>query len=226
MTTFLATYQVECKGITPLIMHHDDVEWADFMDAWKSNPDNSGKSKPGDDRTPSWRWIGYCWTDEHFVGIPADALGSCLMKAGTRVLIPGGKRGKTFKELSQSGMAIADPLSPVLLGGNRRLAKTDIEAFQDIPAFSDHKKTAARLGFNLLVNRVTVGSSRHIRVRPLFTDWAFSFRLTVWEELLTEKSVADICQIAGNAIGIGDWRPTAPKKPGPYGRFSVDVSKA
>lgn len=221
----METFEVNCTGITPLIMHADDVEWADYMEAWKNDPENGKYSKAGDDRTPAWRWIGYCWHDGQYVGIPADALGSCLMKAGTRVLIPGKKHGKTFKELSQSGMAIVNPLSPIVLMGGRKLSVKDVESFRETQAFADHKKEAARLGFNLLVKRATVGSSKHVRVRPQFADWKFSFRLSVWEDLLTEKAITDICSIAGNAIGLGDWRPTAPKKPGPYGRFEAVVSR-
>lgn len=46
------TYEVTITGKTPLILHHDNIEWADQMARWGLDPRNKAKSKAGDDRTP------------------------------------------------------------------------------------------------------------------------------------------------------------------------------
>jgi hypothetical protein len=33
--------------------------------------------------------------------------------------------------------------------------------------------------------------------------------------------VKEIVEKAGKKAGLGDWRPSAPKKPGPYGTFEL-----
>ena len=63
---YARNYQATIKGMTPLILHKDDVDWADKMDDWKSDPNNKKHSKAGDDRSPAWRWIGCVYhTDNH-----------------------------------------------------------------------------------------------------------------------------------------------------------------
>lgn len=66
------TYIVNCTGLTPLLMHSDDVEWSDSIKAWRDDPANKRFKVAGDDRSPAWTWIGYLWHDGTVVGIPAE----------------------------------------------------------------------------------------------------------------------------------------------------------
>jgi hypothetical protein len=59
----MQSYQIKLTGTQPLIMHCDNVEWADEMGKWKDDKDNRKLSKPGDDRTPAWRWLGCLYHD-------------------------------------------------------------------------------------------------------------------------------------------------------------------
>ncbi len=52
--------------------------------------------------------------------------------------------------------------------------------------------------------------------------WTLNFTLTNRNEQLTAKDVKALIDNAGEKAGLGDWRPSAPKKPGPYGRFVVE----
>jgi hypothetical protein len=217
----MKTYTVNCKGLTPLLMHADDVEWADQMEAWKNDPANKKQSRAGDDRTPAWRWIGYLWHDGEVVGVPAEALTKALMKAGSRVLVPGGRNGKTFKEGAVAGMQVVEPLAPLLVR-HSRLALSSVKPLLEEPSFGEHAKAVRELGFVLSVKRATVGPSKHVRVRPRFDDWSLTFSVSVWDDQITREVLTSFTQIAGT-LGIGDWRPSAPKSPGPYGRFEVTV---
>src|SRR5688500_18972337 len=68
---------VKIKGVTPLLMHADNIEWADSMDEWNREPGNKATSKAGDDRTPAWRWLGCLNHDSEIVTIPSEYIMRC-----------------------------------------------------------------------------------------------------------------------------------------------------
>lgn len=41
----MQTYAVTLTGISDLIMHHDNIDWADYMEAWKNKPENNMQSE-------------------------------------------------------------------------------------------------------------------------------------------------------------------------------------
>lgn len=65
-----------------------------------------------------------------------------------------------------------------------------------------------------LVANVRIQSSRVVRTRPMFDDWTASITLRYEETLVNPGELDQWMVIAGNSIGIGDWRPR-------YGRFEV-----
>lgn len=220
----MRTYNVTLTGKTPLLMHHDNIEWADFMDEWKADPANKKGSKAGDDRSPSWRWLGCIYHDGKTLAIPQANIMKSLMEGGAMVPVPGGKNGKTFKSQTQSGMMSVEPYWTLLLNGNP-IQWPALEKLKDQSKFADHKQATRSLGFELLVKRATVGSSKHVRVRPQFAaGWQAVGSIAVWDEQITDIALRDIFEYAGQYKGIGDWRPGAPKKPGPYGTFEAEIS--
>lgn len=220
----MRNFSVTITGKTPLLMHHDNIEWADFMNSWKDNAANKKGSKAGDDRSPAWRWLGCVYHDGDTLSIPQANIMKCLMEGGAMVPVPGGKMGKTFKSQTQSGMMSVEPFWKLLIDG----APIDwkrIEALKDQPEFAQHKIAARELGFELLVKRAAVGASKHVRVRPQFAaGWQAVGSIAVWDDQITESALRDIFEYAGQYKGIGDWRPGAPKKPGPYGTFEASFS--
>ena len=68
----------------------------------------------------------------------------------------------------------------------------------------------------LLQVMVKVGQVRVLRTRPMFKSWACVTELTYNETVLSESQVIELLNIAGDQIGIGDWRPK-------YGRFTVEI---
>ena len=220
----MKTYSITITGKTPLLMHHDNIEWADFMDEWKDNPDNKKGSKAGDDRSPAWRWLGCVYHDGKILGIPQANIMKCLMEGGAMVPVPGGKNGKTFKSQTQSGMMSVEPFWPLLIAG-KTIEWAELEILKDAQEFKEHKIAARSLGFELLTKRAAVGTSKHVRVRPQFAaGWQARGQIAVWDEQISEKALKDIFEYAGQSNGVGDWRPGAPKKPGPYGTFEAKFS--
>lgn len=219
----MKTFNVEITGKTPLLMHRDNIEWADFMEDWRNDPDNKKLSKPGDDRTPAWRWLGCVYHDGTILGVPSENIMRSLMEGGAMVPVPGGKSGKTFKSQTQSGMMSAEPLWPLTLAG-KPLNWNALEGLRAEDKFGAHKQHARGLGFDLLVKRAKIGKQKHVRVRPQFpAGWMLRGTIAVWDPQIDLRTLAQILSFAGQYKGLGDWRPGS-TTPGPYGTFSAVVS--
>lgn len=217
-------YNVTLTGVTDMIHHWDNIEWADEMKAWREEPDNKAKSKAGDDRSPAWTWIGAMYHDGEHVAVPQDNLMRCLMEAGAMVLVPGGKNGKTFKSQTQSGLMVTDPFWPLKVSG-RLIPIEPVLHLATEADFGAHLTAVRGLGFDLLVKRAKVGQSKHVRVRPIFSQWTISGSVAVLDEAITDKVLADIFERGGTYKGLCDWRPGG-KTPGPFGRFTAEITRA
>lgn len=217
-------YDIEINGTQPLLMHHDNIEWADRMDAWKSNKDNKKKSKAGDDRTPPYRWIGYLYKDydNRCVVIPTENIMRSMMEGGSMVPVPGGKSGKTFKSQSQSGIIPMDSAWQLLVNGSN-IPIGPIEDLIGVEEFEKHMEAVERMGFKLFVKRARIGQQKHIRVRPMFISWAVRGIMLVQDEQITDDILREILLCAGTYKGLGDWRPGS-KTPGTFGTFEAIVT--
>lgn len=220
-------YQVKITGINPLLMHMDDIDWADKMESWKNDPANNikgaTKSKAGDDRTPAWRWVGYAYSDGEHFALPTDNFMACLGAAGS--MVPTGKGKKTLKAQSQSGMFMPDAFWPLLVDG----ALIPWAPFEQLvrgneQSFMATKELAKQYGFDLLVKRATVGMSKHIRVRPIFRNWSCEGTVSVVDDEITQQALETLFTYGGSLKGIGDWRPGS-KKPGRFGTFTAEVKR-
>ena len=212
-------YDFVLTKVMPIIFHADDVMAADLLNDWRKNPDNKGASVAGDDRSPAWTWQVYLHHDGTNVAIPQEVIMACLGKAGTQ--IPKNKGKGTFKSESQSGIT---PIGEYFefFGNGKLVSMKSIVALRDL-SFKDQFDAVQKLGFELKVKRGTVGASKHVRVRPMWRDWSIKGRIEVTEPLITPEVLMQMFNIGGKKVGLLDWRPSAPKKPGPYGTFTAEV---
>lgn len=67
-----------------------------------------------------------------------------------------------------------------------------------------------------LVANVRVQSARIVRTRPMFPEWTAAVKLHYEDGLVNPAELDQWMTIAGNSIGLGDWRPR-------YGRFVVEA---
>lgn len=211
-------YSIQLRGVQPLLMHRDNIEWSDYMEKWRAEPKNKQQSKAGDDRSPAFRWLGSVYHDDDVLGIPQENIARCLMEGGA--LVPTGKGQKTFKAQTQSGMRVDEALVPLEIHGDA-ISWPAVRKLEGEDSFTEHMAAVKGLGFSLSVKRAKVGQSKHIRVRPVFQGWSLKFGLTVWDEALTTEVLRTIFQYAGQYKGLGDWRPGG-KTPGPYGMFQLE----
>lgn len=98
--------------------------------------------------------------------------------------------------------------------------------------FADLKMTVARGAFHIDAEmlevigeprpredmvRVGMGTA-DIRYRPEFVDWRIPVTLKINASAISAEQVANLLNIAGFGVGIGEWRP---ERNGQYGRFHV-----
>ena len=180
-------------------------------------------SVAGDDRTPAWRWIGNLYHEKGRVVIPSDNLMTVLREGGKKVST--GKGQQTFKAQTQSGIII-DQSAWILTSNGAEIPFEPIKGLIGENDFERHEELAMELGFELFVKRAKIGAAKHVRVRPRFDAWSVSGSLTVLDESITGATLDSILLMAGTYCGIGDWRPSSPKSPGPFGKFTATIQEA
>lgn len=67
--------------------------------------------------------------------------------------------------------------------------------------------------------RVGMGTA-DIRYRPQFPKWATELEITYNGRALAAEQIIQLFEIAGFAVGVGEWRP---EKDGQFGRFRVEA---
>lgn len=212
-------YGFTLKSETPILIHGDDVEAAGVLAKWRNAAENKDVSVRGDDRSPPWTWQTYLYHDGEHLAIPQENLMACLCKAGA--MIPMAKGKGTFKSASQSGLMPTTEYFEFRASG-KQIAIADITAMASLP-FSEQAQAVKAFNFDLLIKRATVGQAKHVRVRARFRSWVISGVVDVIDPLITPAVLAEMFDIAGRKVGLGDWRPSSPKKPGPYGRFRSEI---
>ena len=218
-------YEIQLEGVTPIIMHQDILAFGEKVRAWQRDPANREHSVAGDDRSPPWTWLGFLYHNRKVVGIPSDNLMTMIREGGAKVRT--GKGQETYKKHSQSGVAIDGEQFDLYVDG-REIAVATLNDLIGNMDFNAHLEAAEAAGFELLVKRAKVGQSKHVRVRPMFRSWTAVGTLTVIDEELsglTQPVLTSILNQAGAMCGLGDWRPSSPKSPGSFGKFSPEIKR-
>lgn len=146
-------------------------------------------------------WVkGTYLNTDGFVVMPAINIMACMFNGAK-----GMKKGKTpLTRLVYTSFQV-QPFEPILNYDNKPITLEDIEK-------NDW----------LNVCGVVIQGRRVDRTRteiPL--GWEINFQIITKDESLTSKDIRMILENAGTVAGLGDWRPSSPKKPGPYGTFQV-----
>lgn len=218
-------YEVTLTGLTPMLMHQDNLNFAEKVSAWRKDPANKSMSTAGDDRSPAWTWIGCLYHDTRHLGMPSDNLMTMLREGGAKVKTGQGK--ETYKKQTQAGIMIDQQQWTLYVNGEMK----SIEPFEKLIGnndFARHLDVVQENGFDLLVKRAKIGNSKHVRVRPIFRNWVVQGSLTVLDSEvsgITQEILQLILNQSGALCGLGDWRPNSPKSSGTFGRFEPTVTK-
>jgi len=218
-------YRLTLKGLTPLVMHRDNLAFGEKIEAWRKDPANKELSVRGDDRSPAWTWIGYLYHDTKHFGIEADNLMTMLREGGAKVTAKG---KETYKKQTQSGIMLDQQQFDLLVNG-KKVAVEPFSQLIGVTDFLEHVEAAEAHGFELLVKRARVGQAKHVRVRPMFRTWEATGTFSVIDEELsglTKPILQTILTQAGALCGLCDWRPSSPKSSGTFGTFQAELGKA
>lgn len=186
------------KGTRSLLMHN--VRLASPMDPYAKELSRLNKSKRSSTRTDEDRleiarveWEGGFYFDDT-IGpyVPGKWVFKTLLEAARS-----GRRGKKI----EGGVLVMDDRHPLIYPGPRIMK----EMWGD-------NGTSEFVDFQT----VRVGQAKVDRCRPVFRQWAFEAKLMLDTSVIDAEEVADIARIAGQLIGIGDYRQQ-------YGRFDAEV---
>ena len=221
-------YEMVLTGLTPLLMHKDNITFSERVKAWQKDPANRELSTAGDDRSPAWTWIGYSYNDSAYFTMDADNLATCFREGGAKVPTGNTRGDKSYKRLTQSGI-VFDTAEYDLFVNGRQIPFEPVRELlnANVQDYARHAALAEELGFELFAKRVKIQNSKHIRVRPLFRNWVVKGTITVLDEemfQLQQPVLQKILDQAGAFVGLCDWRPSSPKSPGFYGKFSAALT--
>jgi len=68
--------------------------------------------------------------------------------------------------------------------------------------------------------RIGMGTT-DIRYRAMYETWEVDIVIRYNADFMSREQIVNLFNTAGFCSGIGEWRPSSPKKPGPYGMFHV-----
>ncbi len=189
--------QLDITGTTPLLMHN--ARLSNPLDpmarAMKKVSAKRNKAEDDHEELAHLEFLGSLYADaDAGPYIPADNI--------FRALVDAGRKRKLGVKVT-SGVIVTSNVNPLAYKGPR-----DPEDLWRDGSFT-HQASAK------------VGQVRVIRTRPQFIKWASSALLYLDTEVLDFDDLAQLVDIAGRIIGLGDWRPR-------FGRFegSLTVIKA
>lgn len=202
---------VEIEGVYALLMHNGNL--SDPLDlfakAMKSLSAKRGKTDEDHENMAMVEWWGGLYLSEPAT-VDAGGLKATAPK-GAKVIVParvltsalaaGARKLKLGKDVSAGVLVLDD--APLSYRGSK-----DPNVLARDPA--------ARFRTS-----VKVGQSRVMRTRPRFENgWSLTFSVSVQPDIIDPSKIRECVEAAGKYVGIGDWRPGAPRG-GPFGRFVV-----
>lgn len=183
-----ATYSI--KGTTAMLMHGERLA-NPFDPITKEIKAISGKRKKTEDdlrEMARLEWLGGLYHDEdNGIHVPGYNVLACI--------VGGGKVHKLGTAIKRSALVVEDAIKVEFDG-----PKAPAKLFEN-PKFVDMRS-------------VKIGTSKVMRCRPVFPQWALTFSVA-YDENSIQRSELDRCvETAGQMVGLGDYRPR-------FGRFEV-----
>ena len=189
-------YEVEIKGRAPIIMHNGaaglDTRSPEKLEmAAIAAKRGSNRTASDEGRLRELETTVSLWlSDKGLPTIPEAALRTAIEEGARKV-----KQGPNVRE----GLIVSRVL----------------EFVYDKSLGTSVEELSRNVQFTV---PVVVQRSRILRTRAKFDDWGCRFEVDCDDELVDKTQLLHWLNIAGQRIGIGDWRPS---KSGIYGRFEV-----
>lgn len=176
------------RSESPLLMHSGQMAdpLNEFSKRLKAITGKRDKTEADFEEMSRLEWYGSLYLENEKPCIPGFVLEAAFINAARR-----NKRGKQ----AQAGILCPDNY---------------------ILHFPEEKNTLEEMRLNgcRLVARARIGQASVMRTRPKFDNWTADIEVRYDPLMLNEQAIKDIVRIAGEEIGLMDWRPK-------FGRFSV-----
>lgn len=184
-----ATLPVRLVGVAPVLMHNG--RGSDPLDPMAKQvarlTRKRSKTEADYEQIARIEWHMSLWTDGGRPCLPGEAVEAALVQAA---------RTKRLGRAAAAGL---------LCPGNPLLEYAGPTTIDEL--WADDR-------FRLRVS-VQVQRRRTMRTRPIFPEWSVTVELQFLPTLFDEAQVLELLRIAGDQIGVGDWRPR-------FGRFRVE----
>ena len=201
-----ATFTI--KGVSPLLMHCGQT--ADPVNCFSRAMKNQSKKRQKTDEDylslALLEWYAGLYTSPR---ITTDIDGNVTVPEDAKLVIPAHVLDSCIREGAKKNKEGKLASAGVIVTGDG-LLKTSVKDIDAASADESFRFSAA----------VRVGTAKIIRTRPRFDAWSVTFTAEIDESVCEERQVTSWLQSAGKLVGIGDWRPGAPRG-GSFGRFIV-----
>lgn len=187
-------FTITIQGTAPMLMHSARLSNPLDPIAKAMKKVSSKRSKTDDDHLEMARLEhagGLYFDDEIGPYVPGDNIWRCIQDAAKKR-----KLGQQIK----SGLIVTTDVNPLAYSGPRT-----VDGLWEDENFR-HQAS------------VKVQTSRVIRTRPIFREWATEAECIYDPAQLDMADIEAIVEIAGTIIGLGDWRPR-------FGRFEATIEQ-
>jgi hypothetical protein len=204
-----ASHTFTITGIGPMLMHCGQT--ADplnrFARAMKAQTLKRNKTDEDFAALSLLEWFAGLYVSAPLV---LDESGTVGVPEGTKLVIPAHVLDSALREGARKIKAGKLISAGVIVEGP---GEFKVSGMRSITAASQDEAYYFRCA-------VRVGAKSVMRTRPIFNDWSATFSACIDTEVVDLPTVKQSLEAAGRLVGIGDWRPGAPKG-GSYGRFTV-----
>ena len=210
----MRNFTIRVTGMSELLMHNGRLvnpmdqatkEVGDATRAWKKNATDENFYALA--RAEFMGGLYYHKEGDTVIGPywPSENLHTSLKKAGAKI-----KRGRgTLKNPVAAAVLWDSQINPLSYVGSRPGTNGPRDA-EELWADESYR----------LVKAAKVGQAKIMRTRPKFREWWFEASGKLDTEILDLDDLQAVAEVAGQLVGLGDWRP---EKGGVYGRFTALV---
>lgn len=207
----LTSLSVALTGVTPLLMHNGQT--ADPLNQFSRLMSKlSGKRNKTEDDHEEMAHVE--WWAGLYLNMPPEIKSASDIRPveGTKLVLPAhlldscireGARKSKLGKLASAGCFVDDD------------ATFNYNGPKDLIKLSEQPNYMHRAA-------VRVKQSKVMRTRPIFHQWGCTLSVTVDTTVIEPEQVVTSLEMAGKLIGIGDWRPGAPRG-GSFGKFVVEA---
>ena len=198
---------IAITGIAPILMHSGQT--ADPLNQFaKALGRISKKRGKTDDDLEDLSLLEW-WAGLYLDQTPTiDGDGAVTAKPGTKIILPAHLIDSVIREGARKNKMGKAASAGCIVDGDAKFEYGS--TLEKIVLDPEHVARHA----------VKVGTSKVMRTRPIFREWSASFSVIVDESVLEAQQVRDAIAAAGKLVGLGDWRPGAPRG-GSFGRFAL-----